>query len=130
MILILKQIGGDIVQNKKTYLVLKALERATSEQRLQLKELLSSRPIDEEGKIKLVTQLFNDLNIKELANQKKDDYHQRALKNLDTLKIDVEKLLPLKKKKEQPLLMVTPHTMKHYILKFNFSIYWTILQKK
>ncbi len=91
-----KRIGGDIVQNKKTYLVLAALERANNNQREQLEKLLSSRPIEEEEKIKVVTQLFNDLNIKELANQKKDAYHLKALKNLDALDIDAKKLLPLK----------------------------------
>jgi len=79
-----------------TYLVLAALERANNNQREQLEKLLSSRPIEEEEKIKVVTQLFNDLNIKELANQKKDAYHLKALKNLDALDIDAKKLLPLK----------------------------------
>lgn len=101
-----KRIGGDIVQNKKTYLVLTALERANNSQRKQLEELLSSRPAEEEEKIKVVTQLFNDLNIKELANQKKDAYHLKALKNLDTLNIDAEKLQPLIKLAESLLQRV------------------------
>ncbi len=91
-----KRIGGDIVQNKKTYLVLTALERANSAQKKQIEDLLSSHPIDEAGKIKEVTELFNELNIKELANKKRDEYHSRALKNLDSLAIDREKLTPLK----------------------------------
>ena len=90
-----KRIGGDIVQNKKTYLVLTALEKVNSSQRKQLEKLLSSRPVEEEEKIKVVTQLFNDLKIKELANQKKDAYHLKALKNLEALDIDAEKLRPL-----------------------------------
>lgn len=101
-----KRIGGDIVQNKKTYLVLTALEKANREQRIQLERMLSSRPIDEENKIKVVTQLFNDLNIRELANEKKDDYHLKALKNLENLTIDASKLLPLKEVAESLLQRV------------------------
>ncbi len=91
-----KRIGGDIVQNKKTYLVLIALERANSTQREELENLLSSRPIDEAGKIEKVTQLFKELNIKELANKKRDEYHLKALGNLNDLAIDKKKLIPLK----------------------------------
>ncbi len=101
-----KRIGGDIVQNKKTYLVLTALERANSTQRKQLENLLSSHPVDEEAKIEEVTQLFNELNIKELANKKRDEYHLKAVKNLESLAIEGKKLIPLKNVAESLLKRV------------------------
>jgi len=101
-----KRIGGDIVQNKKTYLVLIALEKANSEQRIKLEELLSSHPVEEEEKIKVVTELFNELNIKELAGKKRDVYHLKALKNLEDLDIDAKQLLPLKELAESLLQRV------------------------
>ncbi len=101
-----KRIGGDIVQNKKTYLVLTALERANSTQKKQLENLLSSHPVDEEAKIEEVTQLFNELNIKELANKKRDEYHLKAVKNLESLAIEGKKLIPLKNVAESLLKRV------------------------
>ncbi len=101
-----KRIGGDIVQNKKTYLVLTALERANSTQKKQLENLLSSHPVDEEAKIEEVTQLFNELNIKELANKKRDEYHLKSVKNLESLAIEGKKLIPLKNVAESLLKRV------------------------
>ena len=86
-----KRIGGDIVQNKKTFLVLRALQEANTTQKATLKELMSSHPKQEEEKIAQVTALFNQLNIKEIANKKKEDYHDKALEHLEAIQVQKEK---------------------------------------
>ena len=70
-----KKIGGDIVQNKKTYLYLKALELADDKQRKLLLELYSDlKPIDEREKINIVTELFMKLVVPEYVRQVRDAY--------------------------------------------------------
>jgi len=90
-----KRIGGDIVQNKKTYLVIKALELANVAQKKQLQELLSTIPEDEATKIKKVTELFNALHIKEIANKKKEEYHVLAMNHLQAVNVSKDKKLYL-----------------------------------
>ena len=53
-----KQVGGDIIENKKTYLYLKAIEFATSEQKAQLLQLFSNHLEDNDAKIELVKSIF------------------------------------------------------------------------
>ncbi len=78
-----KKTGGDIIQNKKTYLYLKAIEIAPIETGMVLKDLFSNKSTPEESKINQVISIFNELNIKELADSKKEEYLQRALASLD-----------------------------------------------
>ncbi len=74
-----KRTGGDIAQNKKTYLFLKALEVAPAEMAKRLSVLFSLQTQQEEQKIEEVLELFNQLNIKELTEKKKDEYWQESL---------------------------------------------------
>jgi len=84
-----KRIGGDIVQNKKTYLVLQAVQLANKEQKQALENLFSAYPKDEEAKITAVVKIFDSLDIKEIANEKKEAYHQKAMEHLKA--VDVKK---------------------------------------
>jgi len=102
-----KRIGGDIVQNKKTFLVLEALKRANSRQKKQLEYLLSTTPKEETNKIAAVTSLFNDLGIKEVANKQKDEYHQKALAHLEVVAVDADKKVYLTKLAEDLLERVS-----------------------
>ncbi len=56
--------GGDILSNKKTFLLVKALEIASHEQHNQLHELFSMKEFDPETKVKKVTEIYNQLKIK------------------------------------------------------------------
>ena len=56
--------GGDIIAGKKTFLYVKAMEIAASDQRKKLQELYSADTSDSEAKIKNVTEIFDQLNIK------------------------------------------------------------------
>lgn len=90
-----KRIGGDIIQNKKTFLILKALELAAPEQASRLNELMSLRPKDEQAKIEEVTQLLRDLDIPKYAEAEKESYKQVAFSALDQVNVDSYKKLNL-----------------------------------
>ncbi len=90
-----KRIGGDIIQNKKTFLILKALELASPEQASRLNELMSLRPKDEQAKIEEVTQLLRDLDIPKHAEVEKESYKQVAFSALDQVNVDSYKKLNL-----------------------------------
>jgi geranylgeranyl diphosphate synthase, type II len=84
-----KRIGGDILQNKKTYLVIKALELGDSSQKRELRQLLSET-VDkwgEEQKIKRVKEIFTETGIPGELKKIIGEYSGRALKNLVHLKI-------------------------------------------
>ncbi|MBI5914571.1 MAG: polyprenyl synthetase family protein [Bacteroidetes bacterium] len=74
-----KKTGGDIAQNKKTWLYLKALEAATPTLADTLRSLYSSPAMDEAGKIEQVLTIFNQLNIKDLAEEKKEKFRLAAI---------------------------------------------------
>ncbi len=86
-----KKVGGDIAQNKKTFLVLKSLELADEKTAAELNTLLSTKAADEVAKIKAVTDIFNQLNIKEHANDKKTAYLNLAYNHLKQVSIVEEK---------------------------------------
>ena len=82
-----KQIGGDIRQNKKTLLLIKALELAKGGDQARLQYQLNQQQ-DANEKIKAVTALYLQLGVKELAEATREHYHQRALQQLQSLAAD------------------------------------------
>lgn len=90
-----KKVGGDIAQNKKTYLVLKSLELATPEVAERLNYLLSTYPEDESGKIKEVTAIFDYLDIRKHANLEKEAYLNVAYDHLKAVNISESDKEPL-----------------------------------
>src|SRR6201986_1517003 len=62
-----KQVGGDIISNKKTYLLIKALELAKGEQADELNAFLSSTHLDNTEKVAGVTRIYNNLDIRQYA---------------------------------------------------------------
>ena len=81
-----KKVGGDILANKKTYLLLKALEDADESQNIQLKNWLSTEGASD--KVEAVTEIFEALSVKEKADEVMDDYYQKSLESLDAIEID------------------------------------------
>jgi len=71
-----KRIGGDIVQNKKTCLYIKALERASEADRQKLQSL--KRESDEEKKIRETLHIFEQLEIREWGMQLSQEYYRKA----------------------------------------------------
>lgn len=80
-----KKRGTDIVDNKKTFLMIHALEKASPDQKEKLCGWLGSKDFDPEEKIKAVTGIFDKLNIRELTREKIMDYYNAALASLEHL---------------------------------------------
>ena len=77
-----KRIGGDILCNKKTYMLINAQLRANDEQRCELTRWLTATTYDEEEKIAAVTHLYDEIGIPQLAQQKIQYYYDLAEKSL------------------------------------------------
>lgn len=90
-----KQIGGDIIENKKTFLYLSALNEAR-EGRL-LEHLYSINPPDSSAKIETVKTLFQSSGAADLTRQEIERYTQEAFRVLDQLEVSDEKKLLLRK---------------------------------
>jgi geranylgeranyl diphosphate synthase type II len=78
-----KIMGGDIISNKKTFLLVKALELASVEQTRQLHELFSTKDMDAEAKVKKVIGIYDQLNIKPISEKLANDYINTALSLLE-----------------------------------------------
>src|SRR6185369_7488318 len=65
-----KQVGGDIIANKKTFLLIKALEKAKGKQRTELDKWLASKKFSKTKKIKAVTAIYDSLQIHSITEQK------------------------------------------------------------
>ena len=84
-----KKVGGDILANKKTYLLLKALEDGDEDQNISLKRWLSKEGgVD---KVEAVTEIFEALSVKEKADEVMDGYYQKSIEALDAIQIDDSK---------------------------------------
>lgn len=83
-----KRIGGDILENKKTYLYLSALNSANSDEQQELHELF--KLVDDEAKIKLVTQFYADKNIPNKAQNAINYYTNLAFDYVDKLSLSAE----------------------------------------
>lgn len=92
-----KQIGGDIVSNKKTFLLLKAFELASSEQSEELYTALADVKLADSDKVQQVTAIYNALNIKEIATNEANKHTEIALKHLAELDVNELKKDNLKK---------------------------------
>ncbi|SHI36543.1 geranylgeranyl diphosphate synthase, type II [Arenibacter nanhaiticus] len=86
-----KQVGGDIIENKKTFLYLKALEMGSPEQKRELEHLFSIKPQDAADKIATVKELFVDTNAVSRTLQEIEDYTERAFKTLEVLNVSEDK---------------------------------------
>lgn len=91
-----KQVGGDIISNKKTFMLLDAFELANETQTKELNHLLFSADISNSEKVKQVTDLYNILGVKDLAIKEANKHTEIALKHLEELEADVSKKNSLK----------------------------------
>lgn len=92
-----KQVGGDIISNKKTFLLLKAFELSNQSQLNQLTNLLNDSLISNSDKVKEVTALYDTLGVKEIAMQEANRHTDLALTHLDTIQANSIKKEELKK---------------------------------
>ncbi|MBY0480476.1 MAG: polyprenyl synthetase family protein [Chitinophagaceae bacterium] len=87
-----KETGGDIRQNKKTFLLIRALEVASAEQKYKLNLLMKENPAD---KVEAVLAIFKDCNVGDWANSLKEKYLQTALQHLDDIAVVSTRKKPL-----------------------------------
>ena len=85
-----KQIGGDIIENKKTYLYLKSLAIANEEDRKKLREFYDQKLENNTAKIAEVTQVFESNNIPVLIKEKIANYTEKAFETLSSMRISEE----------------------------------------
>ena len=86
-----KKIGGDILEGKKTFLMVQALNRATAEEREVLTTTHLRKDISNDEKIAIVKSLYDRLDVKRVAEQQIELRFERALAVLDTLSIAGER---------------------------------------
>ncbi|MDH6356048.1 geranylgeranyl diphosphate synthase type II [Dysgonomonas sp. PH5-45] len=90
-----KRIGGDILCNKKTFLLINVLQN--TEAKAKLLPWIEEKQYNEEEKIKAVTQIYDSLNLKEKSEELILDYYNKAIKCLDRVSIPEEQKGELQK---------------------------------
>jgi len=99
-----KKIGGDILANKKTFLLINALQNASPKKRQELLGWIAQKDFNPEAKIEGVTSIYLETGVKKIAEQKVDDYFEIALQILADLAIEDVVKQPLR---ELALKMLT-----------------------
>ena len=83
-----KTLGGDIVSNKKTFLLVKALELASGKQLSQLQELVTKKDIEPATKVSMVVSIYDQLNIKSITENLANEYINIAFCLLEKVGVD------------------------------------------
>ncbi len=86
-----KKIGGDILSNKKTFLLIKALETASGDVEKELKFWITAKDCNPEEKIKAVQVIYEQLNVREYSQKKIENYFALCLEYLDKVSVVAEK---------------------------------------
>ena len=92
-----KAIGGDITSNKKTYMLINALNRANEDQRAELLRWISATDFDRQEKIEAVTRLYNEIGVNDLAQQQIAHYFDESSKYLDAVSVSEERKAQLRR---------------------------------
>ena len=93
-----KRIGGDILENKKTFLLINALQIANDEQKAELLRWLGASPstaAEEREKIEAVTRLYDEIGVRPLAEHRINEFFHEARMALESLALPLEKKQPL-----------------------------------
>ena len=91
-----KKIGGDILCNKKTYLLIQALKRAGERVRRSLNLWLQAKGIDEGDKIRAVTNIYDKLGIRAECEERINQFYAEGMRNFSELEVDDERKAVLK----------------------------------
>lgn len=91
-----KQVGGDIIENKKTILYLKALEFASTNVRKELETLFSQKPENPEAKIEKTKEIFLESGAVDFLKKEIENYTQTAFESLEKISTPEENKLLLK----------------------------------
>lgn len=91
-----KKIGGDILCNKKTYMLINALLRADEAQRAELQHWMEATDYNPEEKVRAVTALYDAIGIRELCDRKIVSYFEEASRILTSVQVSDERKEVLK----------------------------------
>jgi geranylgeranyl diphosphate synthase type II len=91
-----KNIGGDITSNKKTYMLINAINRANDAQRQELMKWIEAKDFDRNEKVAAVTKLYDEIGIRQLCEQKMEECYQLALQYLAKVEVSEERKAELK----------------------------------
>ncbi|MBP6385823.1 MAG: polyprenyl synthetase family protein [Pseudarcicella sp.] len=86
-----KQIGGDIIANKKTFMLIEAQLKADSLTQQKLNDWLNKKEFNSSEKVKAVTEIFDQLEIRQIAENKINFYFDKALASLKQLEANESK---------------------------------------
>ena len=82
-----KQVGGDIISNKKTYLLIKAQELVKGTDAQELARWITFPTFDPAEKVAAVTQIYNNVNIRQFAEAEMQAYAEKAFEALDQINL-------------------------------------------
>ncbi len=85
-----KQVGGDIIANKKTFLLIKAREKAQGKIKRELAEWLAVKKFNKKQKVEAVKSIYNTLGVQTLAEKKVDQFFRKGFDNLERLSIHAD----------------------------------------
>jgi geranylgeranyl diphosphate synthase type II len=91
-----KNIGGDITSNKKTYMLINAFNRANPTQLAELTKWVDAKEFNRNEKVAAVTNLYNEIGIRKLCEQKIEQYYQESLVYLEKVKVSDERKTEIK----------------------------------
>lgn len=86
-----KQVGGDIIANKKTFLLIKSLENATGKNKQELNTWLAAKKFNKKEKVKAIKAIYDKLSIPSLTEKKVNQFFSKGFKNLEQLQVAAEK---------------------------------------
>ena len=86
-----KSIGGDIVSNKKTYMLINAFNCSTAAQKAELAQWITMKTPDADKKIAAVTWLYNDIGVNKMAEKKIAHYFDNSRQYLDAVAVAPER---------------------------------------
>lgn len=86
-----KKIGGDITENKKTYMLINALRLAEGDDKAALEGWIAAKDFNRQEKVAAVTAIYNKLGIDKMAKAKMEEYYAVALDALRAVKVSEEK---------------------------------------
>lgn len=91
-----KAIGGDITSNKKTYMLINALNLAEGEDKAELEKWIAAKDFDREEKVAAVTAIYNKIGVDKMAKAKMEEYYAEAIEALDKVAVSEEKKTALR----------------------------------
>lgn len=92
-----KQVGGDILANKKTYLLIKALEKVSGKNKQVLQQWLTAKKFNKKEKISSVKRIYDVLNVPALTEKKVDQFFAKGFNSFEKVSADPAKKEALKK---------------------------------